>query len=486
MHRRLYIKLFIKNLILLLLCFVVFLCASAYVVDTNSKQDRLDALEKEAVAIASSPFLTNSLNYSSDEIKKLAVTFSAVDKSSVLLVSNSGSVLVCSDISSENSCKHLSYTFDKSTVYSIFQKGSYSALSDLNGLYTKNHYVVGVPIESENNSDVAVIIIGRELKTQHYLLRVLKLSAIPLVVVILLMIFSIRRIANSTVKPLKQVSDAIKAVSKGDFSVRVDVKGNDEIEEFALLFNKMADSLSSLEEMSSSFITNVSHDLKTPMTTVSGFIDAILDGTMPASEHKKYLSIVSAEIKRLSNTVNTMMTLSKVQTGLDKLSYSQVDIIDLICRVVFSFEATLVDKNIDVLGLDYNGKILVDCNENMIYQAIYNLVDNAVKFTQNGGYISFYFSENNSSLEMYIKNSGDGISQNDIVHVFERFYKTDKTRNVDKYGAGIGLYIVKNIIDNHDGEISVKSLEGQYAEFCVKLPKSHNKNTLRAENEQKQ
>ena len=101
-------------------------------------------------------------------------------------------------------------------------------------------------------------------------------------------------------------------------------------------------------------------------------------------------------------------------------------------------------------------------------------------------YISFYFSENILTLEMYIKNSGDGISQNDIVHVFERFYKTDKTRNVDKYGAGIGLYIVKNIIDNHDGEISVKSLEGQYAEFCVKLPKSHNKNTLRAENEQKQ
>ena len=181
-----------------------------------------------------------------------------------------------------------------------------------------------------------------------------------------------------------------------------------------------------------------------------------------------------------------MMTLSKVQSGIDEMSFTSVDIIDLICRVVLSFEVALTNKNIDILGLDYNGKIIVECNENMIYQAIYNLVDNAVKFTQNGGYISFYFSENNSVLEMYIKNSGDGISDNDIVHVFERFYKTDKTRNVDKFGAGIGLYIVKNIIDNHGGEISVKSVEGQYAEFCVIIPKSHNTSVLRAENEQKQ
>ncbi len=486
MHRKLYLRLFFKNLILLLLCFVVFLCASVYVVDTNAKQGRLDALKKEADAIASSPFLTDSLYYSSEEIKNLAVTFSNVDDSSVMLVSNSGSVLVCSDIHSKNCCRHLNYTFDKSLVYSIFNDGSYSAVSNLDGLYNNKHYVVGVRVGPDDESDVAVIIIGNALKPQDYLLRVLKVSALPLILVVLLMLFAIKRIADSTVAPLKQFSEAIKAISKGDFSVRVDTKGDGEIAELAILFNKMVESLSTLEEMSGSFITNVSHDLKTPMTTISGFVDGILDGTVPVSEQKKYLSIVSSEIKRLSNTVNTMMTLSKVQSGIDEMSFTSVDIIDLICRVVLSFEVALTNKNIDILGLDYNGKIIVECNENMIYQAIYNLVDNAVKFTQNGGYISFYFSENNSVLEMYIKNSGDGISDNDIVHVFERFYKTDKTRNVDKFGAGIGLYIVKNIIDNHGGEISVNSVEGQYAEFCVIIPKSHNTSVLRAENEQKQ
>ena len=151
--------------------------------------------------------------------------------------------------------------------------------------------------------------------------------------------------------------------------------------------------------------------------------------------------------------------------------------------MAISFEYSLGDKDIVLLGLEDGQRIVADCDERMIYQVIYNLFDNAVKFTQRGGYISVSFAENNSDVMLYIKNSGEGISQKDIPHIFERFYKSDKSRSNDKNGTGVGLYIVKNIVSNHGGDITVKSVEGQYTEFCITLKKPHNTGVLRVKDE---
>ena len=271
-------------------------------------------------------------------------------------------------------------------------------------------------------------------------------------------------------KPLKLMSEASRAMAKGDFSKRIPVMSDDEIGELSVSFNMMTNSLSQLEGMRKSFVANVSHELKTPMTSISGFIDGILDGTIEPEKQSYYLGIVSNEVKRLSRLVESMLSMARLESGEFALKPELFNFNELVCSIVLSQEQHIEKRKLKINGLDTLPDISVTADRDLIHQVIYNLVDNAVKFTCDEGEINFTLTNDSKNLVFIIQNSGPGIPSTDLPYIFERFYKVDKSRSVSKNSTGLGLYIVKTIITAHSGTISVSSRENQFTAFKITLP----------------
>ena len=300
-------------------------------------------------------------------------------------------------------------------------------------------------------------------------LQVFFLSALGVLTLTFIVLYAL---TYRMVRPLRQMAAATRAFGEGDFSVRVPVEGKDEVAELAAALNSMAVSLSSVEGMRRSFVANVSHELKTPMTTIAGFIDGILDGTIPGEKRDYYLKIVSDEVKRLSRLVKSMLDLSRIDNGQLKLTPVQFDLTEVACNTLLSFEQRIENKKITVVDLEDCQREDVTADYDLIGQVVYNLLDNAVKFTNEGGTISLRVYREPGRVVCAVRNSGIGISAREMPHIFERFYKSDTSRGLDKNGVGLGLYIVKTVISLHHGEIKVRSVEGEYCEFSFWLPDS--------------
>ena len=268
------------------------------------------------------------------------------------------------------------------------------------------------------------------------------------------------------------MSEATKQYSKGDFSYRIQRNRRNTVREFDELsaaINSMADSLEKLENSRSEFVANVSHELKTPMTTIGGFIDGILDGTIDEKNRNHYLGIVSDEVKRLSRLVVSMLNMSKIEAGELRIKPEKFNLTGQIIGIFMSFEQKIDDKKINIRGLDSLSNIYIEADSDMISQVFYNLIDNAVKFTPENGDISAFMTTDDEYVTVTVRNTGKGIAPDDLEHVFERFYKGDKSRSLDAKSAGLGLFIVRNIVNLHGGEITADSVYGKYTQFTVKL-----------------
>ena len=206
------------------------------------------------------------------------------------------------------------------------------------------------------------------------------------------------------------------------------------------------------------------------MQTIGGFVDGILDGTIPPERQNQYLRIVSDEVKRLSRLVWSMLNISRIEAGETKITPVDFNIVETIIQTLFNFEHLIEKKHVEVGGLEDVGKVMVKADPDLIHQVVYNLIDNAVKFVDEGGKISFRFETKGTMTSFTVRNSGEGISKEEIQRVFEKFYKTDRSRGLDKRGVGLGLYIVRTIVNLHGGEIVVRSMDGEYCEFTVSLP----------------
>ncbi len=286
--------------------------------------------------------------------------------------------------------------------------------------------------------------------------------------VVSIMIFFITR---GITKPLEEMQEVTVHYAKGEFEHKANenYRGGD-FADFARALNKMGSELAVTEESRKSFVANVSHELKTPMTSIVGFVDGILDGTIPPEEEKKYLSIVSNEAKRLSRMVVSMLNLSKIEAGEIKLTPKVYDVSSQIFETLLNFEKRIDEKRITIEGFEEMGSVKLSGDRDLIQQVIYNLLDNAVKFTPENGTIKLYASNDGEKTTVRIRNSGAGIKQEEISRVFERFYKVDKSRSFDTKGVGLGLYIVKTIINMHDGDINATSKKDEYTEFMFEIP----------------
>ena len=330
------------------------------------------------------------------------------------------------------------------------------------------HLFYSLPIYSESGETLGRIFVGAPAGILTTLLSVIVRSVILGVIWIMLAtLIAVYVISERIIAPLKEISRAAKKFAAGKLDVRVRVHGCEEVAELAIAFNHMAESLEASEKMRNTFISNVSHDLRTPMTSISGFIDGILDGVIPPEKHSHYLGIVSNEIKRLSRLVVSLLDLSRIQAGERKFTMAPFDICEMARQILFSFEKKIESKKLNI-EFDFDEEnITAIADRDAIYQVLYNICDNAVKFSETNGTLRLGINKTkNRKCLVSIYNEGQGIPSEDISHIFERFYKSDKSRGLDKSGVGLGLYISKTIIDAHEEEIFVKSEHGKNCTFC--------------------
>jgi len=282
-----------------------------------------------------------------------------------------------------------------------------------------------------------------------------------------LFVFSL--VSKRADKPVLEIERVALKYAKGDFSEKLIRADNREFDKIYGSLNKMAEFIESNENTSKNFIANVSHELRTPMTTIGGFVDGILDGVIPKSKQNEYLLLVSQEIKRLRILISSMLNMTKFESGTMNPNFRETNLTELVIKTVLMFEQKIESKKVDIQGLDAD-RLVISADSDLIEQVIYNLTENAVKFVDNGGIISFDFRKNEDDCFISIKNTGEGLTDTEISQVFDRFYKTDSSRGKDTSGLGLGLSISRKIIQLHNGQITVKSVHGEYTEFIIKLP----------------
>lgn len=352
----------------------------------------------------------------------------------------------------------------------------YIGQTTMDGMYSSPCYVVGVPIayapEEGDSITVGAVFASCSFRAfSDYRTNLMQMFLLAAVASFMVSFCIVWLYSYSLVRPLRDMASAARSFGDGNFSRRVPVTGNDEIGQLAIAFNNMASSLSTSENVRRNFIANVSHELKTPMTTIAGFIDGILDGTIPPEKQRHYLQIVSDEVKRLSRLVRTMLDLSRIDSGELHLRPARFDITETIFSALLSFEKPIEEKHLEIRGLEDAESLFVDGDPDMIHQVMYNLIENAVKFTNEGGYIQIGVTDREDRTFVRVRNSGPGIPADEVSLIFDRFYKTDKSRSKDKTGMGLGLYIVRTIIRLHGGEITASSVENEYCQFEFWLPK---------------
>lgn len=328
----------------------------------------------------------------------------------------------------------------------------------LRGVFDENALIYGKGIETDGIARGYVFAMASTLKDDRLIQSTRNTVINSSIWVMLAAVIATYFITDRIIHPLKIMTRVTKRFASGDFSERVEVYGNDEVSELARAFNNMADSLDNLEKMRNSFLANVSHDLRTPMTTISGFIEGITSGAIPPEEHNHYLSIISSEVHRLSRLVGQLLDLSRLESGDRKFVFDDFDIAEVSRLVIISLGQKLDDKSLDVEFITENDQMIANGDSDAIHQVLYNLCENAIKFANVGGKFKLEIKYNQQKkILVSVFDEGQVISKDEADRVFDRFYKIDKSRGLDKNGVGLGLYICKTIIEAHGETIALEA-----------------------------
>lgn len=344
----------------------------------------------------------------------------------------------------------------------------------LRGFYSESRFVSARPVKSSDDQVVAYVLSSvPTAETELVLAKILNIFIIGGILVMILSITAVAFFAKRHSHPLQEMAQKARAFGHGDLDTRVRITGNEprEVEELAIAFNNMASSLQKSEYSRQEFVANVSHELKTPMTTIGGYVDGILDGTIPPEKANYYMQIVSAETKRLSRLVRSMLDISQLQSegGIPPEQMTRFDVEECAGQMLITFEKKIMDKDIQVDVDMPQCPIYTVAQQDYISQAIYNLLDNAVKFCPNGGRLSVKIRESDSKIYVSVGNDGQTIPAEELPLLFDRFHKMDKSRAENRDGWGLGLYIVKTIVGLHGEDITATSIDG-FTEFTFTLP----------------
>lgn len=472
MKLKLFKKFFLTTTLMILLGMMGITVLLSVFVSNYLIDQKKQVLKDNCLAVCDIISELDGSNISEENSLSIIRTMASITEADVFIVDVEGKVLVCScdEWAMDGLCSHNDGKVSKKIMDKV-EKEDFNEAGDLGGLYSQVQFTYASSLKNSENSVIgAVFSTISSNSIRAFYNSILKLFLLAALIPIIIMFFAEYFISYRFTKPLKLMSDAARSMSKGDFSKRIPVMSDDEIGELAVSFNQMTNSLVQLESTRRRFIANISHELKTPMTTIGGFIDGIIDGTIPPEKESYYLSLVSAEIKRLSRMVQSMLSLAKLESGEQQINKTEFDLSDMLINIILSQEQRIAKGSLNLEGLEKLNQTNVNADYDLIYQVVYNLVDNAIKFTNEGGTISFSTAKFDNAVQFKIKNTGGGIEEKDLPFIFERFYKTDKSRSVVKDSTGLGLHLAHTIITIHGGKISVKSKVSEFTEFTVVLP----------------
>ncbi len=386
-------------------------------------------------------------------------TVALVSDAHIILATNEGHILFATG--GERNLTELENRQLPSALVSSVQAGSYSETTTMGGLYTEPRFLVGLPITTQSGFLQGLVLVSCSaaniIAMWQDLSSIFMITALA-VVLIAAILSSVTSMHQS--RPIKEVAAAARQFGHGQLDVRVDVGGRmDEVGELAEAFNSMADSLARSEQQRSEFIANISHELKTPMTTIAGFAEGILDGTIPEEKEREYLHIISSETRRLSRLVRSMLDLSRLDSD-DRAAQQQFDLCETVVRTLVSLEGKVNARGLEVDAELPEEPVPVWGDQDAITQVCYNLLDNAIKFSNPGGTLGLSLTAKGSRATVTIRNEGETIPPEEVPLLFDRFHKTDHSRSVDRDGVGLGLYIVKTILNSHKEDIVCTSEDG--------------------------
>lgn len=341
--------------------------------------------------------------------------------------------------------------------YGCFEEDTLTVFSTITSNYKVQGYVlIHMPME------IALAQVKEIVDISSLSIIIILISTFVLIIVFTIIVY----------RPIRNITKTAEAYARGDFSKQIAINSNDEIGHLANTLNYMATTLSSMEEEQRKFISNVSHDFRSPLTSIKGYIEAMLDGTIPVEMQEKYLNIILFETERLNKLTQNILDLNKFGHNGMSLDISDFDINQLIRNTIMTFEGVCNKKGLSFDLYLTGQELFVKGDMSKIQQVLYNLIDNATKFSHNNTAIIIETNIRNEKVLISVKDKGIGIPSNSIKKVWERFYKTDQSRGRDKKGSGLGLAIVKEIVQAHNENINVISTEGVGTEFIFTLPLS--------------
>ena len=376
----------------------------------------------------------------------------------IFITDTDGMIVSCS--CRNIACEHLGRTIGTASMIQLRSDGKLNLITNLGGFYASPHYVVAQPI----TIGTAARVVGYVFVTTNsatiidgwrtFVWVFLAASAAVMMIALLLSLVTSKRMAQPLDEKTARVTDDGRT---------------DEVGALISAFNTMADSLETSEQRRNAFIANVSHELKTPMTTIAGFADGILDGTIPKDQEDKYLATIADETRRLSRLVRSMLDMSRLEsTGEDLTRRREFDISEKIVSTMLSFEARADDKQLDVDLQLPEDSMQVLADPDAITRVLYNLMDNAVKFAAPGSTLCVSLWKSEGKAYISVRDHGETIPPDDLPFIFDRFHKSDRSRSLDRDGVGLGLYLVKSILDAHGEDIAVTSRDG-VTEFVFTL-----------------
>ena len=394
-----------------------------------------------------------------EQFRQLAATAAVISEMDILVCDTDGHVL----LSTDETMAGQSINIPQSVMEKVLSDGTWSGRSRLDQIYQNKQFIGGVAVVNPTSGKTlgAVFTVSTSASIDDLWRAFAGLLLMTAFVVLMISFMASSITTMRQIKPIREMAQATRQYAEGDFDIRMNDYGReDEIGELAASFNNMAESLQQTERQRRECIANISHELKAPRTTIAGYTDGILDGTIPPENEKQYLQIIANESRRLSRLVRRMLDVSQLQAMDPLRGGNHFDICESMRRVLISMEKKINDRHLDVDADIPDEPILVLGDNDMITQVIYNLLENAAKFAREGSTLYLGVAMMDGKARVTVRNIGDTIPAEELPLLFERFHKSDKSRSEDKDGYGLGLYIVKTILQQHKEEINVTSENG--------------------------
>ena len=427
--------------------------------------EKRDAMERNAgyIAMFASSFYQQ---LRSEPFQNYVASIALISDSYVIVAAPDGEIIYATD--GVNFYAYENSKVPESVVSQVLERGSYAGMTSLGGIFPERRYLASLPITvSLNNLSVTqgLVLVSADASSLAEMWSATATIFFFTAVVVLLIAFVASSLFSAhQARPLNEMAEAARKFGRGEFDVRVtSYEGRcDEISTLAEAFNTMANSLAKVESQRSEFIANVSHELNTPMTTISGFAEGILDGTIPPEREKESLQIVVSETRRLSRLVRRMLDLARLNALTENTvtAQEQFDLTEVVSQVIISLESKITGRNLDVDVQMPDEKLMVWGDPDSITQVCYNLLDNAAKFAAAGTAITVQITKKDGKAYTTIRNLGSTIPKDELPLLFERFHKADYSRSMDREGVGLGLYIVKTILGNLKETITATSEDG--------------------------